>query len=155
MTIKSKLWLTALFCFTLAACDNEATPTNDPLKVVEAKYRFTETWTHLVGNEGSTNGIFSLGENKLTVTESTAGFSYDNVYTLGGGVINYTSTTWSWAYLYAGNVKIGFVLFTIFDDEIFKRAFLGTMAVNFSNPSIDTSDVQTTNNGRAWFNEPL
>ena len=124
--------------FSFISCPNGSTDDGGSPKVVEARYRFTGSWNY--------GGTLTLGEN--TITTSTAGFSYSNVYTSNSVEWDNSGTICIWSYLYSGSVKIGTVLEIPYLSKI--TVDLGKSRCGGSMiPGLDSTDMQDDNNGYA------
>ena len=126
-----------------AACSNGSTDS----KVVGEKYRFTGNWTDYSG--GSQNGTITVGEN--TITTSTAGFSYSDVYTKGGGSISIDDwgENGKFAYLYSGKELIGISVVFNEGGRIFINLGKTCVDQENANGNVNTKGMQNTVNGYA------
>jgi len=131
--------------FVFSACGDDG---SDDSKTVDTKYRFTGGVWEPYG--AGPNGTLTLDEN--TITTSTAGFSYNNVYTSGGGSfpVGLWGSETTWAYLYSGSIKIGFVV--AYTDDSYIHVKLGKTYIEDSggiSNGIDTNGMQDDNKGFA------
>ena len=128
----------------LTACpNNETEPTEPTGPTVAEKYRFTTGFWFIGSNEVS-GAVPTLGESTFTVSGGGIDISYTNVYTKGGGI---DPKGYPWAYLYAGNVKIGQAKKTGPDLSVTQINLGKTGNSNFD--YVEASDMQDTHNGYA------
>ena len=143
--MKSFVVMVLLLLIAFTACDNGT----DTPRTVEINYRITgKQWYD--DNNSAINGAFStLGENTFTV--SGINISYTGVYTEGGGTFYISNYEYSWAYLYSGSDKIGFVISAV--DEDYREVQLGkTLAtrgnmVTMTNGIFSVDGMQDIHNG--------
>ena len=114
--------------FALAGCGDNGDPSSppggnggnggngggNPGTNVATKYRFTSNSTHSSewtgpGNNDETGITVTVGENTITWVGGTGG-SFTNVSTDSDKNLNGGSMVGTWAYLYSGSNKIGFVI---------------------------------------------
>ena len=134
-----------------AACGNKDSgdPTSPPgSKTVEAKYRFSGgDWFDDDTSAYITEAVSKLDKNSFSVQGGGVNISYTGVYTEDCGTI----AGFTWAYVYADNVKIGLVLAgTIIQLEIGKTS-CGHLTGWFTDEgqTVDLSDMQDIINGEA------
>jgi hypothetical protein len=114
--------------------------TATPSRIVEAKYRMT----YADGEPGSATMTVVLGEN--TMSES---ITASNVWTDDGAAITGTYTG-SWAYVYEGDTKIGFVVYLEDSSKLLilgktsASGSLSDMSEYFGVTGINVSDMSDT-----------
>ena len=127
-----------------------------PAKTVEAKYRFSGEHIYWDDNDYIIAHT-KLDKNSLTIfsKNNEVSISYTDVYTQGGGLIyekNLFGREGSWAYLYSGPDKIGYVL-TIYSTFYFEYGIGKTVckdSLKRIGPGVIpfiTEDIQNAHNG--------
>ncbi|GHV45593.1 hypothetical protein AGMMS49546_31760 [Spirochaetia bacterium] len=128
---------------TLIGGETEAPPEAPPVNTVTAAYR--GTYKGYKDNSGKLL-TFTLGENTLTWTGAEDG-SWSAVYTTGGGDMAGMGMAGTWAYLYKGAEKQGFV-YKIGEDAAFYSGttLAGPEAALWASRSIaiNVSDIAVT-----------
>ena len=135
--------------------DQDYDQNKDPSKTVEEKYRFSNI--HMYYSSDLNRLVYTkLDENSLTIFITyEVSISYTDVYTQDGGLVHEESSLGregSWAYLYSGSLKIGYVFITDSGDYI--EYGIGktlcsnrrTLIASDVTPLI-TEDMQDTHNG--------
>ena len=139
-----------------AACGNKNSgdPTSPPSsKTVEAKYRFSGGDWFVSGSGYITGAVSKLDANSINVQGGGINISYTGVYTEGDGTISGDP----WAYVYAGNVKIGLVMtgsniVLSIGKTYSNSSYMGYFTSN--GETLDLSDMQDTVNGEASSPSP-
>ncbi|MCL2609930.1 MAG: hypothetical protein FWD94_08520 [Treponema sp.] len=132
----------------LTACLKEPGPT---WPTVAEKYRFAGGDWKDVKNAAVPNAVSALGESTFTVSGKGVSIFYTDVYTTDdkafptGGVFDGDI----WTYLYAGNIKIGVIIYTA--DKIF-YVYLGKTFISSTDIKnyVYIRDMQNAYNGYAY-----